>query len=45
MIEAAAANGWLDCERGITESRLPIRAVADIILTYFAVEAALRLRA
>ncbi len=46
MIEAAAANGWLDRERGITESLLSIkRAGADIILTYFAVEAALRLRA
>jgi porphobilinogen synthase len=46
MIEAAAANGWLDRERGINESLLSIkRAGADIILTYFAVEAALRLRA
>ncbi len=46
MIEAAASNGWLDRERAITESLLAIkRAGADIILSYFALEAALRLRA
>lgn len=41
MIEAAAANGWVDRERVIMESLTGIaRAGADIILTYFAVEAA-----
>ena len=41
MIEAAAANGWVDRERVIVESLTGIaRAGADIILTYFAVEAA-----
>lgn len=45
MIEAAAANGWIDRERAIAESLLSIkRAGADFILTYFATEAALRLR-
>ncbi len=41
MIEAAAAKGWVDRERVIVESLTGIaRAGADIILTYFAVEAA-----
>jgi len=41
MIEAAAANGWVDREKVIVESLTGIaRAGADIILTYFAVEAA-----
>lgn len=41
MIEAAAANGWVDRERVIMESLTGIaRAGADIILTYFAVESA-----
>ena len=41
MIEAAAANGWVDRDRVIVESLTGIaRAGADIILTYFAVEAA-----
>jgi porphobilinogen synthase len=45
MIEAAAANGWIDRERAIDESLLSIRrAGADAILTYFALEAAERLR-
>jgi porphobilinogen synthase len=45
MIEAAAANGWIDRERTIEESILGIkRAGADAILTYFAVELAGRLR-
>jgi porphobilinogen synthase len=44
MIEAAAANGWIDRERAIDESLLSIRrAGADAILTYFALEAAERL--
>ena len=41
MIEAAAANGWIDRERVILESLLSMRrAGADLILTYHAVEAA-----
>jgi porphobilinogen synthase len=45
MIEAAAANGWIDRERAIHESVLSIRrAGADVVLTYFAVELARSLR-
>lgn len=41
MIEAAAANGWIDRERTILESLTSIRrAGADMILTYWAVEIA-----
>ena len=41
MIEAAAANGWIDRERAIDESLLGIRrAGADAVLTYWAVELA-----
>jgi porphobilinogen synthase len=41
MIEAAAARGWIERERVMMESLLSIRrAGAQIILTYFAVEAA-----
>jgi len=41
MIKAAAEKGWLDGERTMMESLLSIkRAGADIILTYFAKEAA-----
>jgi porphobilinogen synthase len=41
MIEAAAANGWVDRERIIMESLTGIRrAGADIILTYWATEVA-----
>ena len=41
MIEAAAANGWLDRRRAIEESVLSIRrAGADVVLTYWAVELA-----
>lgn len=41
MIEAAAANGWLDRDRAIMESLTSIRrAGADIILTYWATEVA-----
>ena len=44
MIEAAAANGWVDRERMITESLVAIkRAGADLILTYWATEVARRL--
>ncbi|MFG1998773.1 porphobilinogen synthase [Spirillospora sp. NPDC048911] len=43
MIEAAAEKGWLDRERAIAESLIAIRrAGADTILTYWAVEVALR---
>ncbi|WP_395641018.1 porphobilinogen synthase [Pseudolysinimonas sp.] len=41
MIEAAAANGWIDRRRAVEESVLSIRrAGADAVLTYFAVELA-----
>ncbi len=41
MIEAAAANGWIDRRRAIEESVLGIkRAGADAILSYFATELA-----
>jgi porphobilinogen synthase len=41
MIEAAAANGWIDRSRTIYETVLGIRrAGADAVLTYFAVELA-----
>lgn len=43
MIEAAAANGWIDRERAIDESLISIRrAGADAILTYWATEVAER---
>ncbi|MFF1868132.1 porphobilinogen synthase [Kitasatospora herbaricolor] len=45
MIEAAAANGWIDRERTILETLTSIRrAGAEQILTYWAVEAAAMLR-
>ncbi|MDQ1689076.1 MAG: porphobilinogen synthase [Frankiaceae bacterium] len=41
MVEAAAANGWIDRERTILETLTSIRrAGAQIVLTYWAVEAA-----
>ena len=41
MIEAAVANGWLERERTVLESLTAIRrAGADIVLTYWAVQAA-----
>jgi porphobilinogen synthase len=41
MIEAAAANGWIDRKRAIEESVVSIkRAGADAVLTYFAAELA-----
>jgi porphobilinogen synthase len=44
MVEAAAANGWLDRDRTIAETLTAIsRAGADIILTYWATEVAQRL--
>lgn len=43
MVEAAAANGWIDRERAIDETLTGIRrAGADAVLTYWAVEAAER---
>jgi porphobilinogen synthase len=45
MIVAAARNGWLDGERAMMESLTSIRrAGASVILTYFAKDAAKRLR-
>jgi porphobilinogen synthase len=45
MIRAAAERGWLDGERAMLESLLCFkRAGADGVLTYFAVEAAKRLK-
>ncbi|MGQ0577039.1 MAG: porphobilinogen synthase [Pseudonocardia sp.] len=44
MIEAAAANGWVDRERIVLETLTGIRrAGADIVLTYWAAEVAARL--
>ncbi|GAA2818459.1 porphobilinogen synthase [Saccharopolyspora taberi] len=46
MVEAAAANGWLDRQRTVLETLTSIRrAGADVVLTYWAVEAARWLRA
>jgi porphobilinogen synthase len=45
MLKAAAQQGWLDHDRVMIESLLSIkRAGADLILTYFAKEAAAKLR-
>jgi len=45
MVEAAAANGWIDRERAMTETLTSIvRAGADVVLTYWATEVARRLR-
>ena len=45
MVEAAAANGWINREAAILESLTSIRrAGADVVLTYWAVEAAGLLR-
>ena len=44
MVEAAAANGWLDRERTIMETLTAIRrAGADLVLTYWALEVVRRL--
>jgi porphobilinogen synthase len=44
MVEAAAANGWIDRERTILETLTSIRrAGANMILTYWATEVAQRL--
>lgn len=45
MVKAAAANGWIDNDKVILETLVSFRrAGADIILTYFAKEAAQLLR-
>ena len=45
MVEAAAAHGWIDREQAILETLTSIRrAGADVILTYWATEAARLLR-
>ena len=45
MVKAAARNGWLDEEAVMMESLLAIkRAGADLIITYYAKEAARILR-
>jgi porphobilinogen synthase len=44
MVEAAAANGWIDRDAAILETLTSIRrAGADIVLTYWAAEVAARL--
>jgi porphobilinogen synthase len=41
MVEAAAANGWIDRDRAISELLMSIkRAGADIVVTYWATEVA-----
>jgi porphobilinogen synthase len=45
QIEAAAAQGWIDRDRVVMESLLSVRrAGAQVILTYYALEVAARLR-
>lgn len=44
MVEAAAANGWIDRDRAVLETLTGIRrAGADVVLTYWAAEVAARL--
>jgi porphobilinogen synthase len=46
MIAAAASNGWIDGERAMMESLVAFkRAGADGVLSYFAPQAAEKLRA
>ncbi|KAA6205874.1 MAG: porphobilinogen synthase [Candidatus Tokpelaia sp.] len=46
MLQAASANGWLDGERAMMETLLAFkRAGCDGIFTYYAIEAAKKLRA
>jgi len=43
MVEAAAANGWIDRDRAVAETLTSIRrAGADVVLTYWALEWAQR---
>jgi porphobilinogen synthase len=45
MVEAAAANGWIDRDRAIDELLISVRrAGAGIVLTYWAAEVAARLQ-
>ncbi len=45
MVEAAAANGWIDRDRAVLETLTAlVRAGADVVLTYWAVEVARSLR-
>jgi porphobilinogen synthase len=45
MLKAAAHNGWLDHDAVMMESLLAFkRAGADGVLTYFAIEAAKKLK-
>ncbi|QWC86093.1 porphobilinogen synthase [Nocardioidaceae bacterium] len=45
MVEAAAANGWIDRDAAMMETLLSIRrAGADVVLTYWALDAAAHLR-
>jgi len=45
MIKAAAERGWIDGERAMMESLVAIsRAGADLVITYFALDAAAVLR-
>jgi porphobilinogen synthase len=45
MVEAAAERGWLDRDRAVLETLTSIRrAGADIVVTYWAVDAARLLR-
>jgi porphobilinogen synthase len=45
MLKAAAANGWLDGDAVMMESLLAFkRAGADGVLTYFALDAARKLK-
>ena len=45
MVEAAAAQGWIDRERAVLEVLTGVRrAGADVVLTYWAVEVAAALR-
>jgi porphobilinogen synthase len=45
MLKAAAANGWIDERRGVLETLIGLRrAGADMILTYFAKDAATYLK-
>jgi porphobilinogen synthase len=46
MIQAAAERGWIDLERAMMESLIGIRrAGADVVISYFAKDAALLLKA
>jgi porphobilinogen synthase len=45
MVEAAAANGWINRDAAINEALTAIRrAGADVILSYWALDWATRLR-